>query len=397
MPSGRRPTRCHPSPKARSSPATLGRVGVSHSLRKSSFLIDQLPFKEQPLNSPKNPLGESDFQARRGSFSHEATHPRKACIDALGCSGYSVTTLPTESRGQTGIPPVFALVTTLNARILMKRWNATLFVLGVLLGLSDVANGQSQVTRPQAAQPQVTQPQAAQPQVTQAAQSAGRGPHRGRMLVSDGFQFELVFSHRSVEIFVFDQDGQPVRLNDVRGRVAFVFGGDRRTFRYDLYPPPRGAPAQNRLYLAVDLSRVPDRGVSVNVALQGLGQRPIKFTIPFQRTRTVEQIAIERQRICPVSGKLLGSMGQPVKVTIDKRDVFVCCAGCESPLRKNPLVHLAKLAPTAPAKATKADRKSTRLNSSHVVISYAVFCLKKKKKKKQKKLMQLKNQVEKHK
>src|SRR5437870_11374956 len=28
-----------------------------------------------------------------------------------------------------------------------------------------------------------------------------------------------------------------------------------------------------------------------------------------------------------------------------------------------------------------ADRKSTRLNSSHVAISYAVFCLKKKKKK----------------
>src|SRR5256885_6851401 len=30
----------------------------------------------------------------------------------------------------------------------------------------------------------------------------------------------------------------------------------------------------------------------------------------------------------------------------------------------------------------KPDRKSTRLNSSHLVISYAVFCLKKKKKKK---------------
>src|SRR5438034_5837625 len=30
------------------------------------------------------------------------------------------------------------------------------------------------------------------------------------------------------------------------------------------------------------------------------------------------------------------------------------------------------------------DRKSTRLNSSHTVISYAVFCLKKKKKKNQK-------------
>src|SRR2546426_8446848 len=31
------------------------------------------------------------------------------------------------------------------------------------------------------------------------------------------------------------------------------------------------------------------------------------------------------------------------------------------------------------AKAPGRDRKSTRLNSSHLVISYAVFCLKKKK------------------
>src|SRR5437667_9131503 len=31
--------------------------------------------------------------------------------------------------------------------------------------------------------------------------------------------------------------------------------------------------------------------------------------------------------------------------------------------------------------ATAPDRKSTRLNSSHITISYAVFCLKKKKKK----------------
>src|SRR5207244_10476895 len=32
----------------------------------------------------------------------------------------------------------------------------------------------------------------------------------------------------------------------------------------------------------------------------------------------------------------------------------------------------------------EGDRKSTRLNSSHQIISYAVFCLKKKKKKKKK-------------
>src|SRR5437868_10279203 len=36
---------------------------------------------------------------------------------------------------------------------------------------------------------------------------------------------------------------------------------------------------------------------------------------------------------------------------------------------------------SATALPTLPDRKSTRLNSSHVSISYAVFCLKKKKKK----------------
>src|SRR5690349_23278247 len=38
-----------------------------------------------------------------------------------------------------------------------------------------------------------------------------------------------------------------------------------------------------------------------------------------------------------------------------------------------------------PGCAAERDRKSTRLNSSHVEISYAVFCLKKKKKRKEKK------------
>src|SRR2546426_8245832 len=38
-----------------------------------------------------------------------------------------------------------------------------------------------------------------------------------------------------------------------------------------------------------------------------------------------------------------------------------------------------KLCKTTDDVHEKADRKSTRLNSSHLVISYAVFCLKKKK------------------
>src|SRR5205814_9760386 len=48
------------------------------------------------------------------------------------------------------------------------------------------------------------------------------------------------------------------------------------------------------------------------------------------------------------------------------------------------VILLAPIARRHPARVHRAmgDRKSTRLNSSHLGISYAVFCLKKKKKKK---------------
>src|SRR5256885_8754445 len=48
-------------------------------------------------------------------------------------------------------------------------------------------------------------------------------------------------------------------------------------------------------------------------------------------------------------------------------------ARLRSPMRARPPWFLSHL------NTSPADRKSTRLNSSHLVISYAVFCLKKKK------------------
>src|SRR5258708_36834379 len=49
------------------------------------------------------------------------------------------------------------------------------------------------------------------------------------------------------------------------------------------------------------------------------------------------------------------------------------------PLWRQTAELLASLLPAAPPAPPTTDRKSTRLNSSHQIISYAVFCLKKKK------------------
>jgi Cu(I)/Ag(I) efflux system membrane fusion protein len=56
-----------------------------------------------------------------------------------------------------------------------------------------------------------------------------------------------------------------------------------------------------------------------------------------------DQELIALQKICPVTGEPLDSMGGPVRVEVAGRVVFICCEGCESRLRKNPDKYLSKL------------------------------------------------------
>jgi membrane fusion protein, copper/silver efflux system len=50
------------------------------------------------------------------------------------------------------------------------------------------------------------------------------------------------------------------------------------------------------------------------------------------------------QRICPISGEPLGSMGVPVKITLKDRPVLLCCKGCVDQAKKSPDKVLSKLA-----------------------------------------------------
>ncbi len=63
------------------------------------------------------------------------------------------------------------------------------------------------------------------------------------------------------------------------------------------------------------------------------------------------------QRICPVSGEPLGSMGVPVKIALRGRTAFLCCNGCVGEAKKNPDKVLRKLAELASATDGKDHRK----------------------------------------
>src|SRR5438034_6154177 len=75
----------------------------------------------------------------------------------------------------------------------------------------------------------------------------------------------------------------------------------------------------------------------------------------------------------PAAGLVLGHQARGLQGLLDER-----IAEAHAMLAPGELVEMPDVEPQIPL---AIDRKSTRLNSSHTVISYAVFCLKKKKNK----------------
>src|SRR5204863_7356527 len=100
-----------------------------------------------------------------------------------------------------------------------------------------------------------------------------------------------------------------------------------------------------------------------------------------------------RSRVCPVAAQgvhrpiadrdllLLSALQAPPRATLFPYTTLFRSADVDELLDLSPLrAQLEALAGgiNAQLRGPRADRKSTRLNSSHVEISYAVFCLKKK-------------------
>src|SRR5256885_10915437 len=90
------------------------------------------------------------------------------------------------------------------------------------------------------------------------------------------------------------------------------------------------------------------------------------FTFFFNDTATTEIYTLSLHDALPISAAHI--------ILARPHELYRCAAQTLGDRRG--LARYVRIDHGAPA---KADRKSTRLNSSHLVISYAVFCLKKKK------------------
>ena len=85
------------------------------------------------------------------------------------------------------------------------------------------------------------------------------------------------------------------------------------------------------------------------------------------------QIAV--QKICPVTGEALGTMGEPIKVQVGEQIAYLCCAGCQSKQIaaehwQTIQANMAAAQGTCPImeKPVTADMKSTVVNGQQVFV-----------------------------
>jgi hypothetical protein len=64
---------------------------------------------------------------------------------------------------------------------------------------------------------------------------------------------------------------------------------------------------------------------------------------PLAALAPADRAAAQRQKVCPVTGKPLGSMGTPPKLTVRGRTFYLCCDGCNGAVEADPERVLAKL------------------------------------------------------
>ncbi len=153
-----------------------------------------------------------------------------------------------------------------------------------------------------------------------------------------------------IEADVFERDlsflreGQSVEatIEAIPGRK---FAGEISLIYPELNPETR----TNRVRIAVensDLLLRPGMYATVLVKTAMSETEPFRAQLASRqmlRTNSSDAERIAQQKVCPVTGAKLGSMGKPVKFELANQTVFLCCDSCAKTLRESPEKYLERL------------------------------------------------------
>ena len=175
-------------------------------------------------------------------------------------------------------------------------------------------------------------------------------PHGGQLTTLKSLSFEVVYQPKEIRVYLYGPFPQPASSKDVKGEISLQQRGGKRATRLTLrhVAPPEG----ERDYLSVpaDLSRVKEGDLTATIKLEN-APLPPHSTATFTQAVVLskgglqvvlaeldpsDQARIARQRVCPVTGAELDSMGGPVKVLVGGQPLYLCCKGCLSKVKNAP-------------------------------------------------------------
>jgi YHS domain-containing protein len=175
-------------------------------------------------------------------------------------------------------------------------------------------------------------------------------PHGGQVTASHSLNFEVVYLPLEIRVYVYGVMPTPASAKGVSGNVVLQPPHDPHSLRLALKYVAQAAGQQDYLSAAVDMRHVKPGDLTAAFTLADLPQQDragATFTqavvVSQPKPRVVlaaadpaDQAIIARQRVCPVSGAALGSMGAPIKVLVDGKPVYLCCRGCLGRIQANP-------------------------------------------------------------
>ena len=160
-----------------------------------------------------------------------------------------------------------------------------------------------------------------------------------------------------IEAEVFEKDLASLRTGqEIEATIDALPGEVFRGQVSLVHPHLETATRTNRVRLSLDNAQHklrPGMFASVVIKTPVVEMEPFRTAMEMARHKPDphdEKALVAYQKVCPVTGRPLGSMGKPVKTQADNLTVFLCCEGCIEPFQKDSAKYLAKL--TAPPAGT---------------------------------------------
>ncbi len=155
-----------------------------------------------------------------------------------------------------------------------------------------------------------------------------------------------------IEADVYERDLSALHTDQTVEATVEAFPG--QVFKGQIaliYPELNTTTRTNRIRVLLDN---PDSQLRPGMFATVLVKTPVSETVPFRLrlasqgtppAEADEEALIAFQKNCPVTGRALGSMGEPVRAKVEGGPIYLCCEGCQEPLADNESEYLARLAP----------------------------------------------------